>query len=140
MIGSMNPSVFRAVASAALLFSSFSLFAQENAAQRHQMATNHLKGAAAELSTRCLSGLRTLDDWNKQRPELRRQLLDMLGLSPLPPRTPLKSKITGVLERDSYRIEKLVFQSLPGLYVTGNLYVPKRSNGPLPIILYLCGH
>ncbi|HKS37546.1 MAG TPA: acetylxylan esterase, partial [Verrucomicrobiae bacterium] len=54
--------------------------------------------------------------------------------------TPLKPKITGVLERESYRIEKVVFQSLPGLYVTGNFYVPKDGTGRLPTILYLCGH
>jgi hypothetical protein len=72
-----------------------------------------------------LSDVRTLDDWKKQQPELRRQLLDMLGLDPLPKRTPLKAQITGRLERDAYRFEKIVFQSLPGLYVTGNFYVPK---------------
>jgi len=104
------------------------------------MATNHLKRVAAELSAHCLSDVRSLDDWKQRRPELRRQLLEMLGLSPLPARTPLKPKITGVLERETYRIEKVVFQSLPGLYVTGNLYVPKHSTKPLPTILYLCGH
>ncbi|MEO8428834.1 MAG: acetylxylan esterase [Verrucomicrobiota bacterium] len=136
----MNPRLFLAAASAVLVFSSLSLPAQENAAARHQMATNHLKRVAAELSARCLSDVRTLDDWKRRRPDLRRQLLEMLGLSPLPARTPLKSKITGVLERETYRIEKVVFQSLPGLYVTGNFYVPKDSAKTLPAILYLCGH
>jgi cephalosporin-C deacetylase-like acetyl esterase len=37
-------------------------------------------------------------------------------------------------------IEKLHFQSRPGLYVTGNLYRPKNVTGKLPAILYLCGH
>ena len=64
----------------------------------------------------------------------------MLGLDPLPARTPLKAQITGRLERDAYRIEKLVFQSLPGLYVTGNFYVPNGPAKSLPTILYLCGH
>ncbi|MHC1763072.1 MAG: hypothetical protein AB9869_02030 [Verrucomicrobiia bacterium] len=72
----------------------------------------------------------TLDDWTKQRPELSRQLLEMLGLSPLPARTPLKSNITGIPDRETCRIEKVVFQSLPGLYVTGNFYVPKDSTKP----------
>src|SRR5205814_9984353 len=100
---------------------------------------NQLKGIAAEMSLKCLSDLRSLDDWKKQRPELRRQLFEMLGLDPLPARTPLKAQITGRLERDAYRIEKVVFQSLPGLYVTGNFHVPKDSAKPLPAILYLCG-
>ena len=114
--------------------------AEDTPVQRHEMATNHLKRIAAEMSTRCLSDIRTLDDWRKQRPELRRQLLEMLGLSPLPARTPLKANITGILEREPYRIEKVVFQSLPGLYVTGDFYVPKDCAKPLPTILYLCGH
>lgn len=92
------------------------------------------------MSTRCLRDIRTLDDWAKQRRELSRQLLEMLGLSPLPARTPLKSNITGILDRETYRIEKVVFQRLPGLYVTGNFYVSNDSAKPLPTILYLCGH
>ena len=123
-----------------VLFVSGHLMAQDTAAQRHEMATNQLKRLAAEMTAQCLSGVRTLDEWKKQQPALRRQLLDMLGLDPLPNRTPLKAQITGRLERDAYRIEKIVFQSLPGLYVTGNFYVPKGGAKMWPTILYLCGH
>src|SRR5262245_42026272 len=90
-----------------LLLPSCHLLAQESAAERHTMATNHLKRIIAEQSARCLSDIRTLDDWKKQRHELRRQLLEMLGLGPLPARTPLKTQITGRLERDAYHIEKI---------------------------------
>jgi len=37
-------------------------------------------------------------------------------------------------------VENVHFQSRPGLYVTGNLYVPKHRDGKLPAILYVCGH
>src|SRR6185503_16875255 len=123
-----------------VLFVSSHLMAQETAAQRHEMATNQLKRVAVEMTARCLNNTGSLDDWKKQRPELRRQLLDMLGLDPLPKRTPLQAQITGRLERGAYRIDKTVFQSLPGLYVTGNFYVPKGAAQPSPTILYLCGH
>jgi cephalosporin-C deacetylase-like acetyl esterase len=136
----MNRSLFCGGVMAFLVFSVLSLGAQENAAQRHQMATNHLKRVAAELPELDLSATQTRADWERQRPRLHRQLSDMLGLDPLPKRTPLRVKITGVLERPAFRIEKIVFQSSPGLYVTGNLYVPTHSSGPLPTILYLCGH
>ncbi|MBI3416142.1 MAG: acetylxylan esterase [Verrucomicrobia bacterium] len=119
---------------------SSSAVAQESPAQRHAMATNQLLQVAVAISARCLAEVRTLEDWQKQRPELRRQLRDMLGLDPLPPRTALKPQITGTLDRPAYRIEKVVFQSLPGLYVTGNFYVPKAAATPVPAILYLCGH
>jgi cephalosporin-C deacetylase-like acetyl esterase len=123
-----------------LPLTSCGVLAQETSAQRHEMATNHLKQIAAQMSARCLTDIQTLDDWKKQRTELRRQLLEMLGLDPLPARTPLKVQTTGRLERDAYRIEKIVFQSLPGLYVTGNFYAPKDTTKRSPTILYLCGH
>jgi dienelactone hydrolase len=72
--------------------------------------------------------------------EWRHQLLEMLGLDPLPERTPLCVHVTGSIEREDFRVEKLHFQSLPGLYVTGNLYLPAKAAEPMPAILYLCGH
>ena len=114
--------------------------AQETAAERHAQATNLLKRVAGEISARCLADVRTLDGWESRSGEWRRELRDMLGLDPLPKRTPLEPQITGGLDRPAYRVEKLVYQSLPGLYVTGNFYVPKDIAKPLPTILYLCGH
>jgi len=114
--------------------------AQETPARRHEMVIEHLKKTAAELSARALSDVHSMADWRRRRLALRRELLYMLGLDPLPKRTPLRAQITGVIERPDYRIEKLVFQSLPGLYVTGNFYIPAKTSGPLPAILYVCGH
>src|SRR5438093_3315351 len=104
------------------------------------MVIEHLKSTAAALSERCLSDVRSLEEWKRQRPALRGELLYMLGLDPFPERTPLKPQVTGTLTRPDYRIDKLVFQSLPGLYVTANLYLPASGSGPLPAILYVCGH
>ena len=136
----MKTQLARSVFATLLCLGAANLFAQESPAQRHALATNQLLRTATAISARCLTEVRTLDDWQKQQPGLRRQLRDMLGLEPLPKRTPLKPEITGMLERAAYRIEKIVFQSLPGLYVTGNFYVPKSAARPVPAILYLCGH
>lgn len=87
-----------------------------------------------------LADVKTRDDWHKQLPERRRQFLDMLGLWPLPPRTDLHAAVTGKIETDAFTVEKLHFQSLPGLYVTANLYLPKKAAFPVPAVLYLCGH
>jgi cephalosporin-C deacetylase-like acetyl esterase len=81
-----------------------------------------------------------LEDWSARRYALRGQLFEMLGLSPLPERTDLGVVVTGVVEHEEFSVEKLHFQSLPGLYVTANFYLPKTRNGPLPSILYVCGH
>lgn len=112
----------------------------QDALARHAAATNQLQQLAAAITERCLTHIGTRADWQSERPELRRQLASMLGLEPLPQRTPLHAEVTGTLERPTFRIEKVVFQSSPGLYVTGNFYVPKDVPQPAPTILYLCGH
>ena len=94
----------------------------------------------SQLSERCLADASTLNAWKAQRERNRQQLFEMLGLSPLPNRTPLHAVVTGTVEQDSFKVEKLHFQSAPGLYVTANLYFPKRSGQPAPTILYLSGH
>src|SRR3989449_428805 len=122
------------------LLLSQSLAAQESALRRHEMFLTYLKETAARISSESLVQFESTEAWAKQRPMLKRKLLYMLGLDPLPKRTPLDAKITGTLQQTNYRIEKIVFQSLPRLYVTGNFYIPKKSSGRLPTILYLCGH
>src|SRR5690349_21859220 len=47
-------------------------------------------------------------------------------------KTPLNEKVTDVVERDAYKIEKVIFESRPGFLVTANLYVPKNRKFPLP--------
>lgn len=79
-------------------------------------------------------------DWEARRPEYQRQLREMLGLDPMPPRTDLKAEVTGVVERPDFVVERILYQSSPGLYVTANLYRPKVVEKPLPAILYVCGH
>jgi dienelactone hydrolase len=66
--------------------------------------------------------------------------MDMLGLWPIPAKTPLKATKTGEIEAHGVVVEKIHFQSKPGLYVTANLYRPKSPGKPLPAIVYVCGH
>ena len=87
-----------------------------------------------------LTQYETLADWERDRPVLRQQLFDMLGLDPLPQRLPLQPVVTGIVEHPEFVVERLHFQSLPGLYVTANLYRPVKQQGPLPTVLYVCGH
>jgi dienelactone hydrolase len=93
-----------------------------------------------KLTEQALDGIDSLADWEAVREEYRRQLRDMLGLDPLPAKTPMQPVVTKTLERDGIIVENIHFQSMPGLYVTGNLYRPKTQNEPLPAILYVCGH
>ena len=62
------------------------------------------------------------------------------AFSPRPRKTPLKTRITGVLQRPGYRIEKLTFESRPGCVVSANLYVPDDMEKPAPGVIGTCGH
>ncbi len=65
----------------------------------------------------------------------------MLGLWPLPAKTPLAATVTRTYRGDGFLVDMLHYQSRPHLYVTGNLYRPAgAANGRLPAVLYLCGH
>ena len=55
-------------------------------------------------------------------------------------KTPLNPRIVGVIERDTYSIEKLIYESRPGFLVTANIYVPKGLDHPLPAVVGTCGH
>jgi len=102
-----------------------------------------LKNEAVRLDSKFLEGVTNRQQWEAQRPAMREQYLEMLGLLPLPERTPLNAKVTGTIDREEgFRVEKLHFQSRPGLYVTGNLYTPAdaRAGAKLPAVLYVCGH
>ncbi len=75
-----------------------------------------------------------VDGWQKR---IRKALLE--GLGELPARTPLNAKVVGRQECEGYRIEKILFESRPGLFVTGILYLP-AGEGPFPAVLVPCGH
>lgn len=62
------------------------------------------------------------------------------SFGPMPERTPLEPRITGVLERDGYRVEKLIYESRPGFLVTANVYVPTGPKGRMPAVVGTCGH
>jgi cephalosporin-C deacetylase-like acetyl esterase len=54
--------------------------------------------------------------------------------------TPLNARTMGTIDRDTYRIEKIIFESQPQFYVTANLYLPKSASGRVPAIIAPLGH
>ncbi len=82
--------------------------------------------------------LKTRADAEAYIASVREQARQCFG--PMPARTPLNARVTGVLERDAYRVEKVIFESRPGFLVTANLYVPKGRKFPLPGVVGCCGH
>src|SRR5262245_36571332 len=70
----------------------------------------YLAAESAKLERELLPDIKTAAAFEKVRLALRDDYLDMLGLKPLPERTPLKATVTGRFERDGYAVEKLHFQ------------------------------
>lgn len=103
---------------------------------------NHLIRQAFDLyriRDKEIAQLRTREDWEKRQEIVRQKLKDILGS--FPERTPLQPQITEVIKQEGYQIEKFVYQSHPGFYVTGCLYVPDmRKKGKVPAVLNLIGH
>jgi len=71
--------------------------------------------------------------------EIRKRLLTMLGGFPSE-KTPLHARVTGQIAMDGFHIEKLIFESLPGIYVTALVYVPDDGPKKHPGILVPAGH
>jgi dienelactone hydrolase len=77
--------------------------------------------------------------WEQRRLILRQAMFAAMGPFPEKPCS-LEPKILGVLKRDGYRIEKLIFQSRPDVWVTASAYVPEASQGKRPAVLVVHGH
>ena len=101
---------------------------------------DYLARRTVTLRDACLKQKPAQQTWPEYQTQLRRELYSMLGLWPLPEKTDLKPVITGTLEREGVIVEKIHFQSRPGLYVTANLYRPRTQDKPLPAVVYVCGH
>src|SRR5579875_318629 len=129
-----------AILLALVAFPLYAADALPETARGDRLRDGYFRQQVQRIADADLADIRTHADWEKKRPEFRRQFLDMIGLWPLPPRTDLHATITGKVETDLFTVEKLHFQSIPGLYVTANLYIPKRAKLPAPTVLYVCGH
>jgi hypothetical protein len=82
----------------------------------------------------------TKAEWEKQSRAIRERVLVATGLWPMPPKERLKPVIHGRIDRGDYTVEKVFFASIPGHYVSGNLYRPTKINGKIPGVLCPHGH
>ena len=75
--------------------------------------------AEADRKWRSVEGRAAYD---AHRKDLHAKMLEALG--EFPERTPLNAKVLGTVRKDGYRVEKVLFESMPGLFVTANLFLP----------------
>ena len=94
--------------------------------------------AAEKIGDAARARLKTKDDAEAYIRGVRAKIATCFG--PFPKKWPLNAQVTGVLNRNEYAIEKVVFESRPHFYVTANLYLPRGAQGRRPGVVGLCGH
>jgi dienelactone hydrolase len=112
--------------------------------------SSHMVGAEEPEPTRVLRDLgksyfpftpvKNGAEWKLRHQEIQRRVLVASGLYPMPEKTPLHAAVHSRIEKDDYVVEKVVFESLPGHFVTGNLYLPKHIKGKIPAVVSPHGH
>lgn len=97
--------------------------------------------AADRAADAAWGGLGSSDAYRTHATRLRAAFIDAIGGLDLP-RTPLRAQVTGTVQREGYSIEKVLFESRPGVYVTGLLFLPDptRFAAPYPAYIVPCGH
>ncbi len=88
----------------------------------------------ADLAAR----LKTRTQWQQRQQEKKAAMWNQIGS--FKEKTPLNAAITSVIQKDGFRIENVIYESLPGYYVTASLFIPDRVTAPAPAILFCSGH
>jgi len=109
----------------------------EDSTFRDSRFMNMRKGEKQEYT---MPEFKTLAQWQAFSEHLRMHILISTGLYPLPEKTALSSRIFSMTRHEDYTVEKVLFESYPGFWVTGNLYRPVGKPGPFPAILTPHGH
>lgn len=91
-----------------------------------------------ESRAKSVKQVQTVNDWQKRQTSVRQTLWNLIG--PFPEKTSLNAKITGTLKKNGYKVENIIYESLPGFYVTASLFIPDNVKTPAPAILFCSGH
>ncbi len=102
---------------------------------------HHLAGDAYELldqEAAKVGKLKTKAQWQQRQKEMKAAIWNQIGA--FPEKTPLNAKVTSVVRKEGFTIENIIYESLPGYYVTASLFIPDRLQAPAPAILFCSGH
>ena len=108
----------------------------------HCQLWDHILGKtliALEKHARRKAFLASPEDVRRRADAVREAFLTSIGGLP-DFRGPLNARVRGVVDRGNYRIEKIIFESQPRVYVTSLLYVPAELKGRAPAVLFVSGH
>ena len=131
------------VVATVLLVSSFNPLGSEDNSEERMKASLEDVRASEEFTLetpRSFARFGSKEEWLERAAFVRDHILVSCGLWPMPKKEPLNPKVFGRIERQGYSVEKVLFESYPGFFVTGNLYRPLGKEGPFPAVLCPHGH
>lgn len=85
-----------------------------------------------------IASISSLNEWKNWQAKAKEKLMKVVG--PFPEKTPLNAKITAKHKGNGFKFENIVFESQPGLYVSGTLFIPDGAKSNTPAIIYCSGH
>lgn len=86
------------------------------------------------------ASIKTKEELSEYSKEMKESFIKNLGGIPYDKNIPLNAKTIGVIEEDGLKIEKIIFESRPKVYVTANLYIPEKRKNPCGAVLFQLGH
>jgi cephalosporin-C deacetylase-like acetyl esterase len=122
---------------AALAFSASGLVFAQNPLEVDRYLS-HIAQQQWEARDSAVAAIQTPDQVKQRQNYIHTKLLQEIG--GWPEKTPLNARITGTLDHPDYKVEKLVYESMPQFYVTADVYVPKNAKPPFPAVLGAAGH
>jgi cephalosporin-C deacetylase-like acetyl esterase len=123
------------------VFCALSAAAQSDNGARQRLIETLDGIANKQLAERAqrVAGIQTRAAFEQRKAQVRAKILELIGGLP-EHHGPVAVKEFGSLAGDGFRVEKLAYESLPGLWVTANLYIPSIGDGPFPAVLLAPGH
>jgi dienelactone hydrolase len=95
--------------------------------------------ASNRQSTRDWQALRNRAEWERFRDSRIVRLKRSLGTFPDPP-TDLNVRVVRTATGNGYRVQNILFESRPGLFVAANLYLPDQPGPRMPGIMICHSH
>lgn len=128
------------VAALSLVAALFAFGQVDNSSRRRlEEALNAIANQQLARRAAAVARIGTPAEADRRKADVRSKILNLIGGLPARNGVPA-SKQFGTLAEDGFRIEKLAYESLPGFWVTANLYVPDSGSGPFPAVLLAPGH
>lgn len=135
-----NRSVTYVISTAIILFCAIPLFGDNSEKIELRQGNFHTEEQAKEELARFAQSYSNLEQWKIRAAGIRQGILRGAELMPLPKKCPLNPIIHSKRQYDGYTVENAAFESLPGVFVTGNLYRPREGKGAFAALLCPHGH